>query len=150
MAGMPEPVMPEPVTPEPDSALTTFVLSAMPFAAALGLRVHSSDKSRVVASADWRADLCTTGGSLHGGALMAMADTIGALAAAQHLLPGAGTTTIESKTNFLRGVTDGEITITSTPIHAGRTTIVVQTDITRTDGKLITRTTQTQAVLAPR
>lgn len=142
--------MSDAATPEPDVPLTTFVLNAMPFAAALGLRMISTDKTCVVASATWRADLCTTGGSLHGGSLMAMADTIGALAAAQHLPPGAGTTTIESKTNFLRGVTDGELTITSTPIHAGRTTIVVQTDITRADGKLITRTTQTQAVLAPR
>lgn len=135
-----------------DEALTKFVCDLMPFAGVLGLRVVTSDKTGAVATAMWRADLCTSANILHGGALMAMADTIGALAAFNHLPEGAGTSTIESKTNFLRGGTeaDGEITITATPIHTGRTTIVVQTDITRADGKLITRTTQTQAVLARR
>ena len=79
---------------------------------------------------------------------MALADGIGAAAAAYHLPDGAGTSTIESKTNFLRGVTEGEVRISATVVNAGRRVIVVQTDIHRADGKLATRTTQTQMVLS--
>ena len=78
---------------------------------------------------------------------MSLADTLGAICAGQHLPRNSMTTTIESKTNFIRPVTEGEVTITATPIHAGRRTIVVQTDITAPDGKLVSRTTQTQAVI---
>ncbi len=84
---------------------------------------------------------------MHGGYLMALADSVGALCAFGNLPEGSITSTIEGKTNFFRGVSDGEITITSTPLHVGRTTIVIQTDITRADGKPVTRTTQTQAVI---
>ena len=76
-----------------------------------------------------------------------VADSVGALCAFFNLPPGAGTSTIESKTNFFRAVPDGEVTITSTPIHAGRTPVGVETDIARADGKLVTRTIQTQAVV---
>ncbi len=130
-----------------DDALTALAHDQMPFAAGLGLRIDRGTPDEVVGSADWRADRCTAGGMLHGGYLMALADTVGALCAFQHLPPGAITSTIESKTNFFRGVSDGEITVTSTPLHTGRTTIVVQTDITRGDGKHVLRTTQTQAVI---
>ena len=120
----------------------------MPFAGVLEFEVQSASATEVVATAPWRQDRCTVGTALHGGYLMALADTSGGLLASLNLPAGAGTSTIESKTNFLRPATEA-VTITSTLIHAGRTTIVVQTDITRPDGKLVTRTTQTQAVLKP-
>lgn len=88
------------------------------------------------------------GGALHGGLLMAVADGVGGLCAFLNLPDGASTSTIESKTNFFRAVTEGEITITSIPLHVGRTTVVVQTDVTRVDGKAVSRTTQTQAVIS--
>lgn len=134
-----------------DAALTTDLHERMPFARELGVQVITVDHTGVVARAEWAAERCTSGGILHGGYLMALADTIGALCAVQHLPEGAGTATIESKTNFLRGVpaAAGEVTISATPVHTGRTTIVVQTDITNREGKLIIRTTQTQAVLKP-
>jgi uncharacterized protein (TIGR00369 family) len=125
-------------------------VAAMPFAARLGLRQVRGDANGIVAVADWSAEYCTGGSTLHGGYLMTVADTLGALCAGQDLPAGAGTTTIESKTNFLRGITDGSIHIKSEPLHVGRMTIVVQTDISRDDGKLASRTTQTQAVLQPR
>jgi len=131
-----------------DASPTAFAHESMPFAAELGLVVESSSAEQVVGRATWRPDRCTVGGALHGGYLMALADSVGALCATSNLPDGAGTSTIESKTNFLRGVTEGGITVTSTPLHVGRTTVVVVTDITRADGRLVTRTTQTQAVLS--
>ncbi|WP_436792919.1 PaaI family thioesterase [Actinospongicola halichondriae] len=130
-----------------DDALTSLAHDQMPFTAGLGLRIDRGTPEEVVASADWQADRCTAGGILHGGYLMALADAVGAMCAFQHLPPGSVTSTIESKSNFFRGVASGAVTITSTPIHTGRTTIVVQTDITRDDGKHVSRTTQTQAVI---
>lgn len=130
------------------SAIARFAVDVMPFCAELGVRDVEGSPEGVTAKADWTAERCTVGGSLHGGYLMALADGIGAAAAAYHLPEGAGTSTVESKTNFLRGVTDGEVTITSTVVNAGRRVIVVQTDITRADGKLATRTSQTQIVLS--
>lgn len=127
--------------------LTSLTHSLMPFAAQLGLEITSGDKQRVAAKARWSAANCTTGNVLHGGFLMGVADSVGAMCAGFNLPQGAMTSTIESKTNFFRGVTEGEIQIESTPIHVGRTTIVVQTDIKRPDGKLVTRTIQTQAVI---
>lgn len=125
-------------------------VAGMPFATDLGMREVWGDLSGVDAVADWAAEHCTGGNTLHGGYLMAVADTLGAMCAGQHLPAGAGTTTIESKTNFMSGVREGTIRMRSEAIHVGRTTIVVQTDIRRDDGKLVSRTTQTQAVLLPR
>ena len=121
----------------------------MPFAATLGFSSIVGDKDRVVAVTSWDESRTTVGGALNGGFLLSVADNIGAVLATLNLPEGAGTTTLESKTNFFRGVTEGEITVTSIPLHVGRTTIVVQTDITRLDGKLVTRTIQTQMVLYP-
>lgn len=134
-------------TCEMSDDLTGLAHATMPFAEHCGLRDVVGDETGVSGKADWAAERCTIGGALHGGFLMSAADTVGAMAAAMHLPPGAGTSTIESKTNFFRAVTSGEITIVSTPVHTGRSTIVIQTDITREDGKLVSRTTQTQAVL---
>ncbi len=133
-----------------DADLTALAHGSMPFTVGLGLTIRSGGPDGVVGTASWAEDRCTVGGALHGGYLMALADSVGALCAASNLPPGAGTSTIESKTNFFRGVTSGDVMVTATPVHVGRTTIVVQTDITREDGKLVTRSVQTQAVLAPR
>ena len=132
-----------------DEGLTEFLHAAMPFAGVLDIQAVKGDQESVVAIIDWAAEKCTTNEIIHGGYLMGVADTAGAALAIQHLPEGAGTATIESKTNFLRGAPRGRYTVTATPVHVGRTTIVVQTDITRGDGKLVTRTTQTQAVLHP-
>jgi uncharacterized protein (TIGR00369 family) len=95
----------------------------------------------------WREDLCTTAGVLHGGVLMALADSVGALCAFLNLPEGATTSTIESKTNFFRGVREGAVHATARPLHVGRTTIVVQTDLVDDRGKRVAQTTQTQAVI---
>lgn len=121
----------------------------MPFCGHLAVRDVSGSTAGVTAYADWRQEFCTGGTALHGGYFMALADGIGAAAAAYHLPMGVGTSTIESKTNFLRSASEGELTIVATPIHTGRRTIVVQTDIYRAGGKFASRTTQTQAVLSP-
>jgi uncharacterized protein (TIGR00369 family) len=122
----------------------------IPFAGSLGIEIVSSSKDEVRARMSWRADLCTTLNIMHGGAIMAFADTVGAVCAALNLPEGAGTTTIESKTNFFRAVTEGAIQAVTRPLHVGRTTIVVQTDVLRDDGKRVAQTTQTQAVISPR
>lgn len=130
-----------------DVDLTRLAHQSMTFAAQIGLEILSGSPSEVVGRAVWGPDRLTAGGALHGGYLMALADSMGGMCAFLNLPQGAGTSTIESKTNFFRGVTEGEVTITSAPVHVGRTTIVVQTDIARGDGKLVSRTIQTQAVL---
>src|SRR4051794_26818901 len=120
----------------------------VPLAATLGLRAVQAESSAVVLELDYHARLSTAGGSLHGGALMALADTAGALCAFLNLPAGAaGTTTIESKTNLLAAVREGTVTATATPLKAGRTTIVVETEMRDASGRLVAKTTQTQAVL---
>jgi 1,4-dihydroxy-2-naphthoyl-CoA hydrolase len=128
--------------------MTQETLSLMPFAAACGIEIVEASKSEVRARMPWREDLCTTNGILHGGALMTFADTIGALCAFLNLPEGAGTGTLASSTSFLRAVREGEVTATAAPLHAGRSTIVVRTDLRDAQGKLVATTTQTQAVLA--
>ena len=127
---------------------TEAMVQAMPFAAALAIDQVSSRREEVRARVPWDASRCTTGGVLHGGLLMALADTVGATCAFLNLPDGAmGTTTIESKTNFLRAVRDGFVEAVARPLHAGRTTIVVDTELRDAQGKLVARVTQTQAVL---
>ena len=128
----------------------TELLSTMPFALANGVELTSASVDEVVGTLSWSTERCTAGGVLHGGYLMALADSTGAACAVFNLPPDSVTSTIESKTNFFRPVTEGSVRVRSTPVHVGRTTIVVQTDVTRTDGALVTRTTQTQAVLPAR
>ena len=131
-----------------DETQTAFFHDAMPDTAVLGVEVVSSTKEEVHARLAWRADLCTVGGALHGGALMSLADSTGAACALLNLPPGAaGTTTIESKTNFLRAVTRGHLHARSRPLHAGRTTVVVTTELRDDDDRLVGVVTQTQAVL---
>jgi 1,4-dihydroxy-2-naphthoyl-CoA hydrolase len=121
----------------------------LPFAELMGIKFVEADKDHVVATLVIREDLCTAGHSIHGGALMALADTVGAAATVVNLPADAkGTTTIESKTNFLSGAAAGTtITATATPVHRGRRTQVWQTRIESADKKLIALVTQTQMVL---
>lgn len=134
---------------EIDSAQTAFFHDAMPFTKALGIEVLTATKEEVRARVAWSPARCTSGGALHGGVLMSLADSTGATCAYLNLPEGAaGTTTIESKTNFLRGVRDGHIESVSRPLHAGRTVIVVETDVMDGSGKRVARVTQTQAVLS--
>ncbi len=126
-------------------------VNIMPFAKLMGVRLKEAGKDRVVAEIEVRADLCTTNNIMHGGAYMAFADTVGAVATVLNLPKGAGTTTIESKTNFLGSVREGETARSeTTPIHIGRTTQVWQTKIFNPAGKLVAVVTQTQMVLPPK
>ena len=118
------------------------VLSALGVNADVGL-----SRAEVEARLDWKPELCTAGGVLHGGILMALADSAGAVCAFLNLPPGARTVTIESKTNFLGAVRKGHVVARSRPLHEGRTTIVVETDVFDADGRRVARTMQTQAVL---
>lgn len=121
----------------------------MPLAATLGIETVVATKDEVRLRLAWRPDLCTSGGVLHGGALMALADSCAAASAVLNLPEGATTSTIESKTNFLRPVREGVVTAVARPLHAGRTVIVVQTDLLDEAGRRVAQTTQTQAVLRP-
>ena len=124
------------------------MMAMMPFAELLGIELDAASAGEVRGRVPWAADKCTTFGLLHGGVLMAAADTVGAVCAFLNLPEGATTSTIESKTNFFRGVREGTVHIVSRPLHVGRTTIVVQTDLTDDRGKRVAQVTQTQAVLA--
>ncbi|MGA7326645.1 MAG: PaaI family thioesterase [Rhodomicrobium sp.] len=121
----------------------------MPFATLLGLVVTKQEKDHVTAKMLVRPELCTSGGLVHGGALMAFADSVGAIATVLNLPEASqGTTTVESKTNFIRGVKAGETVVSNTvPVHIGRRTQVWQTRIESQDGKLVALVTQTQMIL---
>ena len=121
---------------------------AVPIAGLLGIEIGAAEREEVRGTLPWRADLCTSGGILHGGVLMAFADTLGGVCAFLHLPEGAGTATVESKTNFFRPVPDGVVTGVARPLHVGRTFIFVQTDLTDGDDRRVAQVTQTQAVLA--
>src|SRR6184192_4439524 len=114
----------------------------------LGIRFVEAAPERVVAELSWREDLTTIGGALHGGTLMAFADTVGAVATVLNLPPGAGTTTLESKTNFFAAGRTGVVRAESTPLHRGKRTMVWQTKVTDESGRMLSLTTQTQMVLA--
>jgi 1,4-dihydroxy-2-naphthoyl-CoA hydrolase len=121
----------------------------MPFAELKGVTFVAADKDRVVARMRVRPDLCTLNQTIHGGALMALADSVGAAATIINLPEDAkGTTTLESKTNFIGGASEGTTVIaTATPIHRGRRTQVWQTRLETEDGKLVAVVIQTQMVL---
>ena len=123
----------------------------MPLAVTLGIRSDEYTPDRVVLSLEWASSLCTAGGILHGGVIMALADSAGGACAYLNLpADAAGTSTIESKTNFLGAVRKGRVTATATPLHRGGTTFVVETAVRDDDAKLIAKVTQTQLVLRPR
>ena len=121
----------------------------VPFAATLGMELVSAAPEEVVGRLAWREELCTTGGAMHGGALMALADNLGGVCAFLNLPAGATTATISSATNFMRGVREGSVTATARPLRVGRSVIVVQTDVYDDDGRLAVQTTQAQAVIGP-
>lgn len=125
------------------------VLSAQPFPKLMGVEILEASKERVRGRLMVRPDVCTAGNILHGGAVMAFADALGATGAFLNLPEGAGgTTTIESKTNFIGAAKEGTtVEAESMPIHIGRRSSVWQTRITRADGKLVALVTQTQMVL---
>ena len=121
-----------------------------PFSRLLGIRLRDVAPERVTAELTVREELCTRPAVAHGGALMAFADTLGAVATIVNLPAGAATTTIESKTNFLAPAPIGaEVTGECTPLHRGRRTMVWQTRLTDADGRLLAMVTQTQLVLDP-
>jgi 1,4-dihydroxy-2-naphthoyl-CoA hydrolase len=131
---------------EPDMAI-----DPLPFSDLLGIELRSVSPERVEAELKVREDLCTRPAVLHGGALMALADTAGAIATVQNLPEGTWTTTIESKTNFFAAIPVGDVARAEcTPLHRGRTTMVWQTRITRGDGRLAAVVTQTQLVTQAR
>jgi 1,4-dihydroxy-2-naphthoyl-CoA hydrolase len=113
----------------------------------LGIRVVEASLERVVAEITVRDELTTVGGSLHGGTLMAFADTMGAVATVLNLPAGAGTTTMESKTNFFAGAKSGVVRSETTPLHRGKRTMVWQTRVSDANGRLLSLTIQTQMVL---
>jgi uncharacterized protein (TIGR00369 family) len=117
-------------------------------ASLLGMRFVEARPDRVVAELTIRDDLRTVGGALHGGTLMALADTVGAAATVLNLPPGAGTTTLESKTNFFAAGRSGVVRAESVPLHRGKRTMVWQTRVTDDTGRLLAQTIQTQMVLA--
>jgi uncharacterized protein (TIGR00369 family) len=122
----------------------------LPFAKLIGVEFVSAAPERIVAELTVRDDLCTRPPVLHGGAVMAFADTLGGVGTMLNLPEGAGTTTIESKTNFLAAAPVGtRITAEATPLHRGRRTMVWQTRITNAEGRLLALVTQTQLVLEP-
>ena len=123
----------------------------LPFAKLVGLEVTSTSPESVIGELKVREELCTRPAVLHGGAYMAFADTIGAVATVANLKDGESTTTIESKTNFFAGIPIGDTAHAEcVPLHVGRSTIVLQTRITRGDGRLAAIVTQTQMVLTAR
>ena len=118
----------------------------IPFIQHCGIAVASATREEVKGTLPWRNEVCTSAGMIHGGAVMTLADSLGAICAFLNLPAGATTSTLESKTNFFRPVTKGALHGTATPIHIGRTTIVVQTDLRDDAGKRVALVTQTQAV----
>jgi uncharacterized protein (TIGR00369 family) len=138
----------EPVESQSDQALTD-LLAVIPFTVTLGMELLSATPEEVVGRLRWREDLCTTGGALNGGALMSLADNMGGMCAYLNLPGGAGTATISSSTNFLRGVREGNVTARSCPLRVGKSVIVVETELRDDDGRLVAHTTQAQAVIGP-
>ncbi len=133
---------------EADAELTKQNAEMAPFAGFVGMEVIAASPEEVRTQLAWSADKCTAGGMLHGGALMALADNAGGLCAFLNLPDGAkGTATIESKTNFFAPISGGYVNAMTKPLHVGKRTIVVDTELRDDNGKLVARVTQTQAVL---
>ena len=123
-------------------------LARQPFPRLMGVEIVEASAQKVRGRVVVTPDLCTSGHIMHGGAIMAFADTLGAIGASLNLPQGAGTTTIESKTNFIGAAQEGTVVEAETmPIHVGRRSSVWQTRISRADGKLVAVVTQTQMVL---
>ena len=127
--------------------MTDDLLQLMPFATALGIEIDAAAADEVRGRLAWTPERCTAGGVMHGGALMTLADSLGGICAFLNLPDGASTTTISSTTSFMRAVREGEVAGVARPLHAGRTIIVVQTDLHDAGGRRVAQVTQAQAVL---
>lgn len=125
------------------------LVAAMPFAAATGIEISKAGPDEVVATMDWAEDRCTVAGVMHGGALMTLADSAGAVCGFLNLPPGATTSTIDSSASFLRAIRGGTARAVSRPLRTGRTVIVVRTEVTDDEGRLAVHVVQSQAVLQP-
>jgi len=131
-----------------DPVQASRLFESMPFARTLGIEAGAMGPDEVRARLAWSEERCTTAGVLHGGALMALADTTGAMCAFLNLPDdAAGTTTVESKSNFFRAIRSGYLEAVSRPLHAGRTLVVVETELRDDQGQLAAKVTQTQLVL---
>jgi uncharacterized protein (TIGR00369 family) len=123
----------------------------IPFQKLLGIELLEAGPELVRGRLEWSPERCTAGGLMHGGALMALADNCGGVCAFLNLPEGAqATATIESKTNFLRAVREGAVTSTTTPLHKGRTMIVLESELRDNSGRIAAKVTQTQAFHYPR
>ena len=123
------------------------LLALMPFAVATGIELDRAAPDEVTGRLPWAPERCTAGGLLHGGALMTLADSVGAVCAFLNLPPGATTSTVSSTTSLVRGVRSGTARAVARPAHVGRSFLLVEVEVTDDDGRLVARTTQTQAVL---
>jgi uncharacterized protein (TIGR00369 family) len=123
------------------------LLDTMPFARTCGIELTEAGAGRVTGRVAWAPERCTADDVMHGGVIMALADSLGAACAFLNLPEGARTSTIESKTNFFRGIRAGAAHGVTQPLHVGRSTIVVQTDVRDDEGRRVAQVTQTQAVL---
>jgi len=130
-----------------DDRVTAMIRDAMPLAALLAFEGVAAGPEAVVVRGTWAEERCTAAGVLHGGYLMTLADSAAATLAYLNVPTGATTATIEAKTNFLAAVREGSVTARAELVHAGRSTIVIQVDVTDDAGRLVTRTLQTQAVI---
>lgn len=132
-----------------DEQLTKTVRDAMPYTETLGIEMLAASPDEVRGRVAWEERLTTAAGLLHGGVLMGLADSVGAFCAYLNLPDGSSATaTIESKTNFLGAVLEGTVIARARPLHIGKTTIVVETDVFDAADRRVARTIQTQAVLA--
>jgi uncharacterized protein (TIGR00369 family) len=122
------------------------LVALMPFAAQLGVILEEASPDRVTARLPWAPGLCTAGGILHGGVLMSLADSAGALVAFLGLAEGATTATITSTTQMFRPVSSGTVRAVALPLHRGRTTVTVQTSLHDSQRRLVAQTTQVQAI----
>ena len=123
------------------------LLAMMPYAAALGIELHEATPALVTGSLAWSPERCTAGGILHGGVIMSLADTVGAVCAFLNLPQGANTATIDSTTRLYRPLQSGTLHAVARPAHTGRTVIVVTTDLTDDRQRLVAQTSQAQAVI---
>ena len=124
------------------------LVALMPFARQLGIVLDEAGADRVVARLDWSPELCTTAGLMHGGVLMSLADTAGALVTFLGLPDGATTATITSTSQLFRPVTAGTVRAIAVPVNRGRTTVTAQTSLFDSAERLVAQTTQIQAVRA--
>ena len=122
------------------------LVALMPFAGQLGLVLDEAGPSLVVARLDWAPHLCTSGGVMHGGVLMALADTAGALVTFLGLPEGKTTATITSTSHMFRPVTGGTVRAVAVPVHRGRTAVTAQTSVYDAAERLVAQTTQVQAI----